>query len=211
MPNFSPHIGSWRDEKGYKDKQEEYAAERARDIIPSSPLEESLNNLGYNTIRSNFTPQDRVNTLVSRLADDLFGNSDLAKLLKIIRVLLPVHRIYYPAAGTDPNLELAFRKDEIFYLDLDHDSSFSQGRNFVKGDYKNPPFAAGSFDALYYNDNHAPMETFLDMLNLVRDEGVVIYNSDHCINEVTPQEILAIPKLKRIGAQGDHWVLQKNK
>lgn len=143
-----------------------------------------------------------------------------AKFLKKLRYTFPDARILYPASGGDCNLERFFDRKNIYYLDLEMQPVMrSRGlfgrkppRHFVQANYRNLPFPNNTFDILFYQDNHAPLPAFREMLRTLKPNGLVIYNTRICHSDMTPAEISSVPELHHATlpfVNHTYWTLTK--
>lgn len=119
-----------------------------------------------------------------------------AEFLKRVRDLYGISRIYYPGHGGDTFLEDAFKPSEIVYLDDEGDDAiiYKPNRMYVKGDFGKSPFRNGTFDALFYQENHANLWQTIEMLRTLRRGGVVIHGIDFCfLQSVDEEDFARIP------------------
>ncbi|MBI2101150.1 hypothetical protein HYT53_00925 [Candidatus Woesearchaeota archaeon] len=121
--------------------------------------------------------------------------------LRKVRELFNIALIYYPGYGEDNFLEEVFKAEEIVYLDNESGGpiSYKANRNYVKGDFGKPPFKDGTFDAIFYQENHADLEETIKMLRTLRRGGIVIHSDDECILQCLDEEdFMRMPGLSKI-------------
>lgn len=119
-----------------------------------------------------------------------FGRSDNVsrqEFLKRAKVDFNVSRIYYPGVGEDLQLEKAFNRSEIFYLDLEDEEYefecvYDQKTNyFIRANMAEAPFQDNVFDAVFIQDIHANEGELKDILRTLRPNGLVIFSLDDCV------------------------------
>ena len=124
-----------------------------------------------------------------------------ADFLKMVKDLYGISRIYYPGHGGDTFLGEAFKPKEIVYLDNEGDGaiSYKPNRMYVKGDFGKSPFRNGTFDALFYQENHANLGQTIEMLKTLRQGGIVIHGIDFCfLQGVGEEDFARIPGLIKV-------------
>ena len=126
---------------------------------------------------------------------------DPQEFLKRLKEMFRISRIYYPGAGfpRDQFLEGPFKLEEIVYLEKKKDIPvhFRDKGYYVIGDFGKLPFRDGSFDALYYHDNHAKLPETDDMIKIVRLGGIIIHSND-CDENMDITKFEKIPGMKKL-------------
>ena len=127
---------------------------------------------------------------------------DTQTFLKMLRQQIGITLIYYPGAWVDDTLETAFDRKEVIYLDSDNEKNllkFSPGRNYVMGDYTQPPFKDEIFDAILYKDNDATEKEALQILRTLKQGGIVILMDDNaCGLNLRPKEFQLLSSFKKV-------------
>ncbi|MBI2144941.1 hypothetical protein HYU18_01325 [Candidatus Woesearchaeota archaeon] len=119
------------------------------------------------------------------------------QFLKAVRSLFPISYIYYPGACYDDTLESAFYRWQIAYLDYYDEederedlADFARGRNYITGDYTQPPFRPGTFDAVFFNDPDAGLAEALQIFQLLKVGGILIFvKKNECQLNISESDI----------------------
>lgn len=116
---------------------------------------------------------------------------------KVKQILPPNPLIFYPGAGADNTLIKYFKNSYIVHMDKNPHSNLPP--NSLLGVYEHLPFRREAFDMLFASDNHANEEEFNLMLDTVKKDGVVVFDTMFCCGPYSVEQAIINNRLKPIG------------
>lgn len=116
---------------------------------------------------------------------------------KVKGLLPPKPLVFYPGSGGDRTLTKYFDSANIVHMDKSPDWDLPP--NSVLGVYELIPFREEVFDMLYVSDNHATEEEFNLMLDTVKKDGVVVFDSMFSCGPYTIDQAITNKRLRPFG------------
>lgn len=95
-----------------------------------------------------------------------------------------INLIYYPGAGVDRSLLRSFMASQVVHLDkrdLSYNPYFNNMGIAVQGDFYQPPFRDGVFDAAFIKDIHLQRRDIGNVTRVVREQGILILSFNDCV------------------------------
>lgn len=124
-----------------------------------------------------------------------------------------IRRILFPGCWIDgTTLQNVFTRGEVFHMDmmqsLTHGGGPKNMPHFVVGRMMETPFPNGFFDAMFYEDVHAPRWEFRGALKSLRVGGVVIYSTHDCGDPegVQPKDLFKMPELRVLPVHSPYYL-----
>lgn len=135
------------------------------------------------------------------------------QLLEELKEKYSIRRILFPGCWTDDKtLQDVFTQGEVFHMDKFHwVTSGASKRNMphlVVARMMETPFPNGFFDAMFYEDVHAPRWEFRGALKSVRVGGVVIFSTHDCgyTDGMQPKDLFKMPELRVLSVHSPHYL-----